>query len=79
MNDYEVRQIVQNRLVECRIEANLTQKEVGDLVGKKPTTVASWEQGKTLPDIDTLYRLTKYYGKTLSYMFGEDYDDKKEK
>lgn len=27
MSDYEIRKIVQNRLVECRIEANLTQKE----------------------------------------------------
>lgn len=79
MNDYEIRQIVQTRLVECRLEANLTQKEVGDLVGKKPTTVASWEQGKTLPDIDTLYRLTKYYGKTLDFMFGEENDNKKKK
>ena len=64
MSDYEIRQIVQNRLVECRLEANLTQKEVGDLVDKKPTTVASWEQGLSLPDIVTLHRLAKYYGKT---------------
>ncbi len=72
MSDYEIRKIVQNRLVECRIEANLTQKEVGDLIGKKPTTVASWEQGLSSPDIDTLYRLTKYYNKSLAYMFGEE-------
>lgn len=72
MNDNEIAQIVRNRLIECRIESNLTQKEVGEIVNKKPTTVASWEQGKSLPDIDTLYYLTKYYGKTLSFMFGEE-------
>jgi len=72
MSDYEVRQTIRNRLIECRIEANLTQKEVGDIVGKKPTTVASWEQGMSLPDIETLYRLTKFYGKTLKFMFGEE-------
>lgn len=72
MSDYEVRAIIRNRLIECRLEANLTQKEVGDIVGKKPTTVASWEQGMSLPDIETLYKLTKYYGKTLKYMFGEE-------
>ena len=72
MNDNEIAQIVRNRLIECRIEANLTQKEVGEIVNKKPTTVASWEQGKSLPDIDTLYYLAKYYGKTLSFMFGEE-------
>ena len=72
MNDYEITQIVRNRLIQCRLEANLTQKEVGLIVNKKPTTVASWEQGMSMPDIDTLYTLTKYYGKTLNYMFGEE-------
>lgn len=48
MNDNEIAQIVRNRLIECRIEANLTQKEVGEIVNKKPTTVASWEQGNPL-------------------------------
>lgn len=70
MNDYEINQIIRNHLIQCRLEANLTQKEVGEIVGKKPTTVATWEQGKTMPDIETLYHLTKYYGKTLNYMFG---------
>lgn len=72
MNDHEVRQIIRNRLIECRIEANLTQKEVGNIIGKSSNAVASWEQGLSLPDIETLYRLTKYYGKTLNYMFGID-------
>ena len=51
MSDYEVRQIIRNRLIECRIEANLTQKEVGEIVGKSSNAVASWEQGLSLPDI----------------------------
>ena len=71
MNDNEINTIIRKRLIQCRKEANLTQKDVGEIVGKKPTTVATWEQGITMPDIETLYRLTKYYGKTLKYMFGE--------
>ena len=69
--DFEIKQIVRKRLIQCRLEANLTQKDVGEIVGKKPTTVATWEQGKTMPDVETLYRLTKYYGKTLEFMYGE--------
>lgn len=70
MNDSEVRTIIRNRLIKCRNEANLTQKEVGEIVGKSSNAVASWEQGLSLPDIETLYQLTKYYGRTLNYMFG---------
>ena len=76
MNDNEINNIIRKNLIQCRIEANLTQKEVGEIVGKKPTTVATWEQGKTMPDIETLYRLTKYYGKTLNYMYGIEESDK---
>jgi len=78
MNDTELRTIIRNRLIECRIEANLTQKEVGQIVGKSSNAVASWEQGYSLPDIETLHRLTKYYGKTLEYMFGETDGDSKQ-
>lgn len=66
----EIRDCVREKLVECRKEFKLTQTQVGELVGKKKTTVASWEQGQTVPDIETLYRLATYYGKTLDYMIG---------
>ena len=70
MNDYQIKQTIRNHLIQCRLEANLTQKEVGEIIGKSSNAVASWEQGLSMPDIETLYRLTKYYGKTLNYMFG---------
>lgn len=71
MTDYEIRDTIRNRLIECRIESNLTQREVGEIVKKSPTAVASWEQGLSLPDIVTLIKLAKYYGKSLDFMFGE--------
>ena len=62
---------VRDILIECRKEKGLTQEQVGKIVDKKKTTVASWEQGLSSPDIETLYRLSKYYGKTISQMYGE--------
>ena len=71
--DYEVsiKDTVRKVLIECRKEKGLTQAEVGKIVGKGKTAVANWEQGLTMPDIETLYRLSQYYGKTISYMYGE--------
>jgi len=71
MTDYEIRDTIRNRLIECRKEFKLTQAQVGELVGKKKTTVASWEQGQTVPGIETLYRLATYYNKSLDFMIGE--------
>ena len=75
MTNTDVREIVRNKLILCRTESNLTQKEVGQIVGKSPTAVASWEQGLSMPDIDTLYRLAMYYHKTIGFMFGEEDDN----
>lgn len=69
--DFEIREIIRKNLVECRKEHEISQRDLAIILGSKETTVASWEQGKSLPSIDMLYRLAKYYGKTLDYMYGE--------
>lgn len=68
--DYEVRDKIRNTLIECRKEKDISQKDLATILGSKETTVASWEQGKSLPSIDMLYRLAMYYQKTLDYMYG---------
>ena len=71
-NDSEIRVTIRNRLVELRKEHNLSQTDVANLLGKSKNAVDSWEQGLSLPDIETLYRLAKYYEKSLDYMYGEE-------
>jgi putative transcriptional regulator len=75
--DYIIRGKVTNILVECRKEKGVTQRELADAMGSKETTVASWEQGKSLPSIQMLYKLARYYNKTIGYMYGEEvpYED----
>lgn len=72
--DYEIRNKVMNALIECRKEKGLTQVELAKSIDSKETTVASWEQGKSLPSIDMLYRLAKFYNKSIAYMYGESED-----
>lgn len=76
MNDNEeTREKIRNILIECRTQRELTQTEVGKVVGKSKNAVASWEQGLSLPDVVTLYRLAKYYGKSIDYMYGMESGD----
>lgn len=69
--DYLIRDKIMDILIECRKEKGITQAELAKTLDLKPTTVASWEQGKSLPNIQTLYRLAQYYKKTIGYMYGE--------
>jgi len=75
MTDMEIRNNVMRVLIECRSEKGLTQAELAKAIGSKATTVASWEQGKSLPSIQMLYRLATYYNKTIAYMYGEKYEN----
>lgn len=63
---------IRSVLIECRTERKMTQTDVGKIVGKSKTAVASWEQGLSMPDAVTLYRLALFYEKTLAYMYGEE-------
>lgn len=76
MTDAEIRTNVMNILIECRKEKGITQAELAKVIDSKPTTVASWEQGLSLPSIQMLYRLSQYYGKTIAYMYGEKDDNR---
>lgn len=74
--DYLIRTNVMEVLIECRKEKGITQADLAKSLNLKPTTVASWEQGKSLPSIQMLYRLAQYYNKTIGYMYGEKEDKK---
>jgi len=70
-SDLIVRNRIGDILIECRKEKGLTQAELAKAIGSSPTTVATWEQKKSLPSVDQLYRLARFYNKTISYMYGE--------
>lgn len=70
--EMKIKDNVRKMLIECRKEKGLTQTEVGKIVGKTKTAVAAWEQGVNIPDIITLYKLSKYYDKTINEMYGEE-------
>lgn len=69
--DFIIRMKVAEVLTECRKEKGMTQAELAKAIGSSPTTVATWEQGKSMPSVQMLYRLSKYYEKTMDYMYGE--------
>lgn len=69
LSDDELRKNIRENLAYLRAKAGLTQSDVADLVGKKATTVASWEQGLSLPDLQTLYRLSIYYRRALEFFY----------
>lgn len=64
------------RLARLRNAAGLTQAQVADHFGIKPSSVAQWEGtgGRTTrPSIDKLPKLARLYGVTLETICGDDF------
>ncbi len=51
-----------NKLKLLRKRKGYTQQEIGKIMGKAHTTIASWEAGKGQPDISTFLKLCECYG-----------------
>lgn len=68
----QIREIVRKNLIRFRKEKGVTQSDVGAYLGITKTGVASWEQGRTSPDIETIYLLSQYYRKSLDDFYEEE-------
>lgn len=60
--------MLQNILQEERKKVGLTQQEVADQLHVSRQTISSWETGKSVPDIDALQRLGKFYDISLDQL-----------
>lgn len=73
--DEVLRENIKNNLTYLRKKHGLTQVDIAILTDKAAPTVASWEQGKSLPDLQTLYRLSVYYKLAMEYFYEHDTKD----
>jgi putative transcriptional regulator len=65
MKDFEI----QNKLKLARVEKNLTQQELADLVGVTRQTIGLIEAGKYNPTLKLCLLLAKITGKNLDDLF----------
>lgn len=66
MKSYEIKY----RIRELRREKALTQKQLGCIINKSPTAVASWEQGLSEPCVNDIRELCKIFDVSSDYLLG---------
>lgn len=54
-----------------RLEKNLTQDELGEKIHVSRQAVSRWENGETMPGVDTLKELSQVFGVTINRLLGE--------
>jgi repressor LexA len=60
------------QIKKLRKEHHYTQAHLAELLGTKPTTVASWEQGRNKPLMDKVQKMAIIFGVPISEIVEED-------
>ena len=50
---------ISSRIKNARKKKNLTQEELGDLLFVSDKTISSWENDRTIPDIESINKISK--------------------
>lgn len=76
MEDLKI--VIGKNLAALRKKKKLTQLELAEKMNYSDKAVSKWEQGATLPDIETLKSLCDFYGVTIDYLTHEENINKPE-
>ncbi len=57
---------------QLRTEYELSQKQLGEIIGVGKTTVCNYETGFSTPNMSVYKRLSQYFNKPMSYFMGID-------
>lgn len=68
----EIAEVIGRRIDELRELHGLTQVELGELLGVTRQTISNYLTGNQIIDSGKLYRLAKYFDKSLDYFLCED-------
>lgn len=58
------------KLAQARKNAGYTQRQVAEILKISKSTIASYEIGRTQPDIETLGRLADFYCVSVDWLLG---------
>ncbi|MDY2900592.1 MAG: helix-turn-helix transcriptional regulator [Candidatus Borkfalkiaceae bacterium] len=58
------------RLKELRVEKNLSQKALAEIIETNNSSVCDWECERTEPSLDTVIKLCEFFDVTADYLLG---------
>ncbi|MEI3530140.1 MAG: helix-turn-helix domain-containing protein [Bacilli bacterium] len=64
-----------DRLRELRVSKNLSQDDLGKILGVRKSSISNWETDKATPTYDILTKLAQYFSVTTDYLLGFNQDD----
>ena len=64
----ELKEITAKNITELRLQAKMTQLELGNVISYSDKAVSKWERGEAVPDAYVLLKLSEIFGVTVDYL-----------
>lgn len=64
------------KLKALRIRKGLSMEALANILGIGKTTVAAWESGKSVPSVEKLREITKFYNISTDWIFENELQEK---
>lgn len=62
------------KIKKIRISNNLKQSELAEMLFVSEKTISSWENNRTVPDLNMIYKISDYFKKSFYCLINDDYD-----
>lgn len=62
--------VFKTRLKELRLERNLSQTELAKCLQVSQATIGKWETGDRKPDLESLMKISVFFGVSADYLLG---------
>ena len=62
------------KIKKIRLTNNLKQSELAELLFVSEKTISSWENNRTVPDLNMIYKISDYFKKSFYCLINDDYD-----
>ena len=60
-----------DKIKKMRIESNLKQNDLAEILCVSEKTISSWENDRTKPDLNMIYKLSDYFKKSFYYLIND--------
>lgn len=62
------------KIKKIRLSNNLKQSELAEMLFVSEKTISSWENNRTIPDLNMIYKISDYFKKSFYYLINDNFD-----
>lgn len=71
----KIKENISSNITKHRKNMGLSQKDLADRLGTKPSTVSSWEQSVSTPNAEMLFEICRIFNITVDEIYGVNEDE----